>query len=500
MTDTILKLSNSFNLIYIAVQIDNAIEEKIEMIAHENHDDDFVNPPPKSIIVKGRKQSRKRREQAEHTEKIESRPKKRVKKTQKEDEGQKKAFNTIEAAGDQNIRKEEDNEVINGEESARNLLQLQHSFEVPKKPQEEEEGQKNNLNTIEAASNQKTREVEEEKEVTNEEESARKNLQLQHSFEIPKKSQEEKEGQKNDLNTIEAATHQNTREEEEEKEVINEEESARKNLQLQHSFEVPKKAQEEEEGQKKDLADEIVNQVVTDIHQLNIEDQRRYSSSQFKEWEELMEENSRYCDEEYCDEENTKKNTIEYWQDAALLKQEMAGSAIDSCKRKQDFINKLFYEKDDLMKKNKCLKKKLKRKEEEIEEVRAECRKLMLHNRELESTLEAMKHKEKEETGEVTTATAPKTRSAIKRIKNRTDRKENSMPDFEVIKPKKGARKKRDEVVDLTQLPEEKEEKPKANEDKKGIKLAWNKHEVFNLMDKKYQDIIKDYWTRKEKS
>ncbi|KAK9901136.1 hypothetical protein M0R45_002273 [Rubus argutus] len=116
---------------------------------------------------------------------------------------------------------------------------------------------------------------------------------------------------------------------------------------------------------KKNLADEIVNQVVTDLHELNIEDQRRYSSSQFKEWEELMEENSRYCDDEYCDEENTKKNTIEYWQDAALLKQDMAGSAIDSCKRKQDFINKLFYEKDDLMKKNNCLKKKLKRKEEE---------------------------------------------------------------------------------------------------------------------------------------
>lgn len=77
----------------------------------------------------------------------------------------------------------------------------------------------------------------------------------------------------------------------------------------------------------------------------------------------------------------------------------------------------------------------------------------MLHNRELESTLEAMKHKEKEEPGEVATATAPKTRSAIKRIKNRTDRKENPMPDFEVIKPKKGARKNRDEVVDLSHQP-----------------------------------------------
>ena len=74
------------------------------------------------------------------------------------------------------------------------------------------------------------------------------------------------------------------------------------------------------------------------------------------------------------------------------------------------------------------------------------------------------------------------------------------MPDFEVIKPKKGARKKKDEVVDLTQLSEQKEEKPKANEDKKGTKLVWNKHEVFNLMDKKHQDIIKDYWTRKEQS
>lgn len=74
------------------------------------------------------------------------------------------------------------------------------------------------------------------------------------------------------------------------------------------------------------------------------------------------------------------------------------------------------------------------------------------------------------------------------------------MPDFEVIKPKKGARKKKDEVVDLTQLSAQKEEKPKANEDKKGIKLVWNKHEVFNLMDKKHQDIIKNYWTRKERS
>ena len=442
--DTALKLSNSFNLIYIDVQIDNAIEEKAKMVEQENKDDDFVNPPPKSIsksiFVKGRKQSRKRREEAKHTEQIESRPEKRVKKTQDENESQKKDLNTIEASANQKTRKEEENQVTNEEEFVRSLLELQHSFEVPKKPQEEEEGQKNDLNTIEAAADQNTREGEEK------------------------------------------------------------EESARKNLQLQHSFDVPKKTQEEEEGQKKDLADEIVNQVVTDLHELNIEDQRRYSSSQFKEWEELMEENSRYCDDEYCDEENTKKNTIEYWQDAALLKQDMAGSAIDSCKRKQDFINKLFYEKDDLMKKNNCLKKKLKRKEEEIEEVKAECRKLILHNRELESTLEAMKHKEKEEPGEVATATAPKTRSAIKRIKNRTDRKENPMPDFEVIKPKKGARKKKDEVVDLTQLSEQKEEKPKANKDKKGIKLVWNKHEVFNLMDKKHQDIIKDYWTRKERS
>lgn len=427
------------------MQIDNAIEEKTKMVEQENDDDDFVNPLPKSIVYKERKQSRKRREKAEHTEKTESRPKKRVKKTQEEDKSQKKEVNTIEAAAVQNTRKEEENQVTNEEEFARNLLQLQHSFEVPKKPQEKEEGQKNDFNTIEAVADQNTRDGEE-------------------------------------------------------KEVTNEEESTRKNLQLQRSFDVPKKTQEEEEGQKKDLADEIVNQVVTDLHQLNIEDQRRYSSSQFKEWEELMEENSRYYDEEYCDEENTKKNTIEYWQDAALLKQDMAGSAIDSCKRKQDFINKLFYEKDDLMKENKCLKKKLKRKEEEIEEVRAECRKLMLHNRELESTLEAMKHKEKEKPREVATATAPKTRSAIKRIKNRTDRKENPMPDFEVIKPKKGARKKRNEVVDLTQLSEQKEKKPKANEDKKGTKLTWNKHEVFNLMDKKHQDIIKDYWTRKEQS
>ncbi|KAK9901135.1 hypothetical protein M0R45_002272 [Rubus argutus] len=75
-------------------RIDNAIEEKAKMVEQENKDDDFVNPPPKSIsksiFVKGRKQSRKRREEAKHTEQIESRPEKRVKKTQDENESQKK--------------------------------------------------------------------------------------------------------------------------------------------------------------------------------------------------------------------------------------------------------------------------------------------------------------------------------------------------------------------------------------------------------------------------
>ncbi|KAM5584261.1 hypothetical protein ABKV19_003895 [Rosa sericea] len=185
------------------------------------------------------------------------------------------------------------------------------------------------------------------------------------------------------------------------------------------------------------ITGQILKNIIEEI--VNEEYKSRNDPAWFKEWEDLLQ--SEYDEFGYPSTDEEQINTVEHWQDVAMLKQDMAGSAIESCNRKQAYIERLWDEKEEVSNKYKKLKTKMKKKQEEIRKWRNKCRQLMM----------IVQRVEKDEDAPAAAAVParataptnePRTRSAIKRIKERTDRKEKKLEGFEVQKPSKKQRKK----------------------------------------------------------
>ncbi|XP_024172229.1 actin cytoskeleton-regulatory complex protein pan1-like [Rosa chinensis] len=217
------------------------------------------------------------------------------------------------------------------------------------------------------------------------------------------------------------------------------------------------------------IADQILHNIVEEI--VNEEYKSRNDPVWFDEWEALLQ--SEYDEFGYPSTDEEQINTVEHWQDVAMLKQDMAGSAIESCKRKQAYIERLWDEKEEVSKKYKKLKTKLKKKQEELRKWRNKCKQLMMIVQRVEKDEEANEDVAATAAPAAPPAAAvpahatapatvpshstapaavpahatapsnePRTRSAIKRIKERTDRKEKQLEGFEVQKPSKKQRKK----------------------------------------------------------
>ncbi|XP_040365688.1 uncharacterized protein LOC121050247 [Rosa chinensis] len=200
------------------------------------------------------------------------------------------------------------------------------------------------------------------------------------------------------------------------------------------------------------ITNQILNNIVEEI--VTKEYKSRNDPVWFDEWEDLLQ--SEYDEFGYPSTDEEQINIVEHWQDVAMLKQDMAGSDIESCKRKQAYIERLWDEKEEVSKKYKKLKIKMKKiqkvedkDEEEAKEIRKwrnKCKQLMMIVQRIEKDEEANEDAAAAPPVVPAHATAPtnepRTRSAIKRIKERTDRKEKQLEGFEVQKPSKKQRKK----------------------------------------------------------
>lgn len=215
--------------------------------------------------------------------------------------------------------------------------------------------------------------------------------------------------------------------------------------------------------------------------------EKMYDPEDFRLYEEFVEKESREFPKATSDEE------LEYWQGLAKVRGEMVASAIYSCKSKNDSYVRLWDEREELKRNNKKLKKKLEQKNDYIKKLEYKYKLLLLGQKGETSEVgvttqieggsdgndveglgaEKVATAEGEEGSAENVATAgeeeglvgnvegageegcsdvggaaeregPRTRSVVRRIKARTDRKEKKMEDFEVQIPLKRQRKKRD--------------------------------------------------------
>ncbi|KAL6209749.1 hypothetical protein ACLB2K_020689 [Fragaria x ananassa] len=202
----------------------------------------------------------------------------------------------------------------------------------------------------------------------------------------------------------------------------------------------------------------------TEVFSKKMKHKKMSTPEELEQWVKQMEKEAliyniiRYQSSEDEDVNNVEQKRRRYRHD---------GSAIDtcaSCKRNSNYIERLCEEKEEVTKKYKKLKAKMKKKEEHNKKSKIKCRQLWLlrkglegagSEKDIEDEKECATSQEAEkgeaakddkvaetvtakatEKGKVEIeaqpATSPRTRSIVKRIKERRDRKEKKLEDYEV--------------------------------------------------------------------